>query len=83
MAILVNQHLTQAAAFSLTSSASYDSCDVGVMPNQTDANGPPAALVPLEPAPAGRGRPDFNYQLSMLPGQRLRCGNPIWIRASS
>ncbi|KAH7097755.1 concanavalin A-like lectin/glucanase [Auriculariales sp. MPI-PUGE-AT-0066] len=49
---------------------SYDSCDVGVMPNQTDAGrtGPAAAITPLE---APWARPDFNNELSYLPGQRL------------
>ena len=56
---------------------SYDSCDVGVMPNQTDANGPPAATMPLVSTnDGGRGRPEFNLQLSMLPGQRLRFAHP-------
>ncbi|KZV93040.1 SKN1-domain-containing protein [Exidia glandulosa HHB12029] len=48
----------------------YDSCDVGVMPNQTNAEHtePIPALGPL---PDPYGRPDFNRELSWLPGQRL------------
>ncbi|EJD51387.1 SKN1-domain-containing protein [Auricularia subglabra TFB-10046 SS5] len=49
---------------------SYDSCDVGVMPNQTNAEH--TAPVPaLGPLPAPYARPDFNNELSWLPGQRL------------
>ncbi|KAF7308497.1 Beta-glucan synthesis-associated [Mycena chlorophos] len=40
---------------------SYDSCDVGTLPNQTDANGNPAAA-----ATGGNGD-----ELSFLPGQKL------------
>lgn len=49
---------------------SYDTCDTGVMPNQTwlDKTGPAPALGPL---PDPYGRPDFNRELSWLPGQRL------------
>ncbi|KAJ8594833.1 beta-glucan synthesis-associated [Rhizopogon salebrosus TDB-379] len=45
---------------------SYDSCDVGTMPNQTLNGGPPAALA--------NGDPYNGDVLSYLPGQRLsRC----------
>ncbi|CAK5262386.1 unnamed protein product [Mycena citricolor] len=45
---------------------SYDSCDVGTLPNQTYMGGPAAAL--------DSGSPDVNGVLSYLPGQRLsRC----------
>ncbi|KAH7097756.1 concanavalin A-like lectin/glucanase [Auriculariales sp. MPI-PUGE-AT-0066] len=49
---------------------SYDSCDVGIMPNQSDAThtSPLAANTPL---PSPWARPDFNNELSWLPGQRL------------
>lgn len=43
----------------------YDSCDVGTLPNQTDASGNPTAA-----ASAG-GNPKFDNNLSWLPGQRL------------
>ncbi|KZS95716.1 glycoside hydrolase family 16 protein [Sistotremastrum niveocremeum HHB9708] len=47
----------------------YDSCDVGTMPNQTLNGGPPAAL--------NTGGKDAAYALSYLPGQRLsRCTCP-------
>ncbi|KAH7097757.1 concanavalin A-like lectin/glucanase [Auriculariales sp. MPI-PUGE-AT-0066] len=48
----------------------YDSCDVGVMPNQTDAThtSPEAAVTQL---PSPWARADFNNELSWLPGQRL------------
>ncbi|KAH7098761.1 beta-glucan synthesis-associated [Auriculariales sp. MPI-PUGE-AT-0066] len=49
---------------------SYDSCDAGVMPNQLDLDGiSPAGAAELVPEP--RGRPEYGYKLSMLPGQRL------------
>ncbi|KAJ8594095.1 glycoside hydrolase family 16 protein [Rhizopogon salebrosus TDB-379] len=46
---------------------SYDSCDVGTFPNQTekDGSGPPAALH------SDASRPKYNNELSWLPGQRL------------
>lgn len=45
---------------------SYDSCDVGTLPNQTINGGPPAALT--------NGDPYNGDVLSYLPGQRLsRC----------
>ena len=66
----------QSPQLDLTLASSYDSCDVGVMPNQTDATGPPAATIPLVATElGGRGREEFNYQLSMLPGQRLRSAH--------
>ena len=45
---------------------SYDSCDVGTFPNQTDADGlgPPAALF------SDASRAVYNFSLSWLPGQR-------------
>jgi hypothetical protein len=45
---------------------SYDSCDVGTFPNQTDADGlgPPAALF------SNASREMYNFSLSWLPGQR-------------
>ncbi|EJD38907.1 beta-glucan synthesis-associated [Auricularia subglabra TFB-10046 SS5] len=54
----------------------YDSCDTGTYPNQThpDKLGPPAALTVGE----ARGRPQYNNELSWLPGQRLSactCAN--------
>ena len=49
---------------------SYDTCDVGVMQNQTDVTGTsPLAATTQLPVPWGRG--DFNNELSWLPGQRL------------
>ena len=47
----------------------YNSCDVGTFPNQTWANGtgPAAALHTDE------GRERFNFELSWLTGQKLRC----------
>ena len=42
---------------------SYDSCDVGTLPNQT-LNGEPALTTT-------DGDPDHDYALSYLPGQRL------------
>ncbi|KAJ3550468.1 hypothetical protein NMY22_g456 [Coprinellus aureogranulatus] len=44
---------------------SYDSCDIGTLPNQTyvDQTGPPAAL--------SNGDPYYDGKLSFLPGQRL------------
>ncbi|KAF7291349.1 GH16 domain-containing protein [Mycena indigotica] len=50
---------------------SYDTCDVGTLPNQTlpDGSGPPAAL--------HSGSKDVKGELSYLPGQRLsRCVCP-------
>ena len=46
---------------------SYDSCDVGTLPNQTYVNGsgPAAALY------TGQGHERYNYALSWLDGQRL------------
>ncbi|KAF9219112.1 beta-glucan synthesis-associated [Gyrodon lividus] len=46
---------------------SYDSCDVGTLPNQTllDGSGPAAALH------SDASRSKYNYELSWLPGQRL------------
>lgn len=46
---------------------SYDTCDLGTFPNQTlpDHSGPPAALR------TDMGRPQYNDELSWLPGQRL------------
>lgn len=44
---------------------SYDSCDVGTLPNQTDSTGFPAA------AATGGGNKKYNGNLSWLPGQRL------------
>jgi beta-glucanase (GH16 family) len=45
---------------------SYDSCDVGTLPNQTINGGPPAALT--------NGDPYNGDVISYLPGQRLsRC----------
>ncbi|EJD51359.1 glycoside hydrolase family 16 protein [Auricularia subglabra TFB-10046 SS5] len=49
---------------------SYDSCDVGVMPNQTNAEHT-EPIPALGPIPDPYGRPDFNRELSWLPGQRL------------
>ncbi|KZV80530.1 SKN1-domain-containing protein, partial [Exidia glandulosa HHB12029] len=48
----------------------YDSCDVGTLPNQTalDKSGPAAALVVSDPT---RARVQYNNELSWLPGQRL------------
>ncbi|KAH7104836.1 beta-glucan synthesis-associated [Auriculariales sp. MPI-PUGE-AT-0066] len=48
---------------------SYDSCDVGAMPNQTtaDHSGPAGALN----VPPPDGRKANNFELSWLPGQRL------------
>lgn len=45
---------------------SYDSCDVGTFPNQTDADGagPPAALS------SNASSEMYNFSLSWLPGQR-------------
>ena len=45
---------------------SYDSCDVGTFPNQTDADGlgPPAALF------SSASRAVYDFELSWLPGQR-------------
>ncbi|KAJ6459006.1 beta-glucan synthesis-associated [Mycena sanguinolenta] len=44
----------------------YDACDVGTLANQTLNGGPPAALT--------SGPPNYNGELSYLPGQRLsRC----------
>lgn len=46
---------------------SYASCDVGTFPNQTtpDKLGPPAALN------TPQGRPQYNYELSWLSGQKF------------
>lgn len=46
---------------------SYDSCDVGTFPNQTepDGSGPAAALQ------SDASKAKYNYELSWLPGQRL------------
>lgn len=46
---------------------SYDSCDVGTFPNQTepDGSGPAAALH------SDASRDKYNFELSWLPGQRL------------
>lgn len=45
----------------------YDSCDVGTFPNQTNPDhlGPPAALH------SDASRSKYNFELSWLPGQRL------------
>lgn len=43
----------------------YDSCDVGTLPNQTDANGNPQA------AQTAGGNKKYNDNISWLPGQRL------------
>ncbi|KAF9443205.1 glycoside hydrolase family 16 protein [Macrolepiota fuliginosa MF-IS2] len=51
----------------------YDSCDVGTFPNQTnkDGLGPPAALH------SDKSRDKYNFELSWLPGQRLSaCSCP-------
>jgi len=47
--------------------SSYDSCDVGTFPNQTNPDhlGPAAALH------SNNSRPQYNYELSWLSGQRL------------
>lgn len=46
---------------------SYDSCDIGTLPNQTNVakNGPAAALH------TDNGRSVYNFELSWLPGQRV------------
>jgi hypothetical protein len=50
----------------------YDSCDVGTFPNQTnkDKLGPPAALH------SDFSRDKYDFELSWLSGQRLRCVRP-------
>ncbi|KAL7415902.1 glycoside hydrolase family 16 protein [Mrakia frigida] len=49
---------------------SYDSCDVGTLPNQT-LNGEPAIAL------TSGNSEDFNFELSYMPGQRLsRCTCP-------
>lgn len=54
--------------FWLSDSPSYDSCDVGTFPNQTrkDRMGPAAAIH------SDTSKEKYNYELSWLPGQRLR-----------
>jgi hypothetical protein len=49
------------------SHSSYDSCDVGTFPNQTNPDhlGPAAALH------SDSSRAQYNYELSWLSGQRL------------
>ncbi|KAF8322566.1 glycoside hydrolase family 16 protein [Clavulina sp. PMI_390] len=44
---------------------SYDSCDVGTLPNQTDSSGNPSIVT------TAGGNPKYNNNLSWLPGQRL------------
>lgn len=43
---------------------SYESCDIGTLPNQTSPTGGPAFLTT-------QGLPQYNFDLSYLPGQRL------------
>ncbi|KZV87024.1 beta-glucan synthesis-associated [Exidia glandulosa HHB12029] len=47
---------------------SYDTCDVGTRPNQTNGDGTPAAAYNV---PAPYGQLGKNFDLSWLPGQRL------------
>ncbi|KAH9476339.1 Beta-glucan synthesis-associated protein KRE6 [Psilocybe cubensis] len=51
----------------------YDSCDVGTFPNQTNPDG----QTPIAAVHSDASRPNYNYDLSWLPGQRLSaCSCP-------
>ena len=52
---------------------SYDSCDVGTFPNQTDKDqsGPAAALH------SDASKAKYNFDLSWLSGQKLSCVRPL------
>jgi len=52
---------------------SYDSCDVGTFPNQTDKDqsGPAAALH------SDASKAKYNFDLSWLSGQKLSCVGPL------
>jgi len=52
---------------------SYDACDVGTFPNQTDKDqlGPPTALH------SDASRAKYNFELSWLSEQKLSCVRPL------
>jgi hypothetical protein len=67
MAIFVRVTCLRAVVCDLHDCDSYNACDVGTLPNQTnpDKQSPAAALH------TDWGRSKYNFELSWLPGQRL------------
>ena len=62
----INRRMFQGSDGILPYIFSYDSCDVGTFPNQTepDGSGPPAAIF------SNASKELYNFSLSWLPGQR-------------